>query len=192
MKKITFLFFLFLSTSFCIAQHSQKTFVFSPKSELNIKGSSNVNNFQCLFETQKLNQFPVAYNKSKDVIRLNRATLVLPNNHFDCGGRGINKDFHSLLQTQKYPEIQLTLKQIKRKPNVSNSVEAVVDIKIAGKTKSYVLDARYNQKNELNIFGKLKLSLNDFGLTAPKKLMGLIVVSDQIEIDFNLFVTEKS
>lgn len=191
MKTIQIILLLLLSTSLSIAQQTKKTIVFSPKSELNIAGSSNVNNFQCLFETKKLNQFPISYNKIQNEIHFHQATLILPNTHFDCGGRGINRDFHSLIQTNIHPEIQLTLKRIKPKSNRNNIVEVLVDIKIAGKTNSYKLDARFDRNGHMNIDGKLKLNLNDFDLKAPKKLLGMIVISDQVEIDFNLFISEK-
>ena len=194
MKTITYILIFILSTSFVNQpNNNDKTIIISPKSELNIVGSSNVSDFQCLFEFQNRNQaLPVNFEETKGEIHFNRATLVLKNSNFDCGGRAINKDFHALLKTEKHPQIFLSLKKIKRKPNTKNVVEALVEIKIAGKSKHYTLNAKVNQKDELNILGNLKLNINDFNLEAPKKMMGLIVVSEKIEINFNLVIEEKN
>lgn len=195
MRTITFLIIFALSSTLAQmvqAQHN-KTIVISPKSELNIVGSSNVNDFQCLFGfNNKRQSLPVSFQEANNGIIFNKATLSLKNTSFDCGGRAINRDFHSLLKSEQHPEIILRLKKLNKKSQSKNLVEALVEIHIAGKSKAYVLNAKVNQKDELHILGNLKLNIKDFGLETPKKMMGLIVVSEQIEINFNLIVEQKT
>jgi hypothetical protein len=45
----------------------------------------------------------------------------------------------------------------------------------------------YNQNNG-NVKGQLKLNIKDFKLKSPKKLLGMVVVNDNVEISFNLFL----
>jgi|SRR5690554_2020689 len=190
MKTFLFLAFSFLMVPFAsipvLAQ--EKTIFLSPKSELRIIGSSNVNTFKCVFNVENLKKpLEIAYRKGDDVVFFQRATLVLKNSFFDCGGTGINKDFHELLRTKKHPEILLTLKEINRDATGENKLKAVVEIQIAGVSRSYSVMVQADHRDRLHVNGGLKLDITDFNLEAPKKMMGLIVVSEKIEIVFNLF-----
>lgn len=171
---------------------SHKTIFISPKSELEIVGSTNVSTFTCSFNVQNLNKpLRIGYWEGKDLIRFQKSTLVLDNSFFDCGGKGINKDFHILLRTRAYPQILLTLKEIKKKAIAGNKVEALIEIQIAGVNRSYVVEVDAKQEDDLHLNGQLKLNITDFNLEAPKKILGLIVVSEEIEILFKLIVVEE-
>lgn len=194
MRTITYFILFILSTSFAtlISVDTNKVIVINPKSELDIVGSSNVNNFKCLFKIENLNKpLSISYRESKHSIHFKKATLVLENTFFDCGGKAINKDFHQLLKTDKNPQILLTLKEIKKKQHAQNTVEALVQIHIAGQTKDYIIETQINQNEDLFIKGRLKLNIKDFDLKAPKKMLGLVVVSDEIEIIFNLIIEDQ-
>lgn len=192
----TFLsFILFVSlSSFCPLnmEIGHKTIFISPQSELEIVGSSNVTNFKCLFNIKNLDRpLRIGYTVGDDVIYFHKSTLILENSHFDCGGKGINKDFNDLLRTKEYPQILLTLKEINKKSIASNKVKALVEIQIAGISQMYQVDVHAKQKENLHIDGKLKLNITDFNLEAPKKMLGMIVVSEEIEIVFNLILEEQ-
>ncbi len=116
--------------------------------------------------------------------------LVLENSGFDCGGKGINRDFHGLLQSDIYPRIILRLKEIKLKPHKKNTADAIIEIEIAGIKNSYHMETEFQNEQDWHISGKLKLNINKFNLKAPKKMLGLIVVSDEIEIIFKLVIKE--
>lgn len=195
MKKFVFLALSFLMVSFGnipIEKH-EKTIFINPKSELKIIGSSNVNTFKCVFNVENLDKaLEISYIEHNSVIRFQRSTLVLKNSFFDCGGNGINRDFHELLKTKEHPQILLTLKEIEKEANSENKLKALVEIQIAGVSRSYYVAVQADQKDSLHISGGLKLNITDVDLEAPKKMMGLIVVSENIEIVFNLFLENAS
>ncbi|HLW33152.1 MAG TPA: YceI family protein [Aequorivita sp.] len=186
------LFLLLVSFTNTSTVNKHKTIFISPKSELEIVGSTNVSTFTCLFNVKNLNKpLRIDYWEGDDLIRFQKSTLVLDNTFFDCGGKGINKDFHDLLKTKVYPQILLTLKEIKKKAIADNKVEALVEIQIAGISRSYIVDVEAKQEGDLHLNGNLKLNITDFNLEAPKKILGLIVVSEEIEIIFKLIVGEE-
>ncbi|HUH28114.1 YceI family protein [Gelidibacter sp.] len=194
MKRFLFIlpFLILVSFSKINTVKNSKTVRITPKSELQINGTSNVKDFTCEYEIQNLNKpIRIHYEKEQDIIKFEKSVIILENNGFDCGGKGINKDFHGLLQSDIYPRISLTLKQINLKSDKKNMADALIDIEIAGLTKSYHMETTFQNMENWLISGKLKLNIKDFKLEAPKKMFGLVVVSDEIEISFKLVVEES-
>lgn len=193
MKRLLLIFPFFILVSFSQVNpvKNSKTVRITPKSELEINGTSNVKDFTCAYNIKNLNEpIRIHYEEKKDLITFKESVLILENAGFDCGGRGINKDFHGLLQSHSYPQITLSLKEIKLRPHKRNSADALIAIKIAGMTRSYHMETTFQYDEDWFISGKLKLNIKDFNLEAPTKMLGLIVVSEEIEIQFNLVVEE--
>jgi hypothetical protein len=186
MKKLKLLILL-LCPVILMAQNGfeEKQIQILPDSELIITGDTNIKPFLCDFDTRKLERKQkIRYKKQGEKIIFKNTVLRLDNQYFDCGHRAINRDFHELLQTEKYPEILLELKEIILKsPELAH---AVADITIAGKTNTYTLPVVISNSSGESFVGKLKLDINDFNLKPPKKFLGLIVVKEDIEISFNL------
>ncbi len=184
-------FLLYCSTFMCCLNgFAQDDFIamkikILPSSQLSITGDTNISQFECVFNTLYLEDFrEVAYRRNGDAINFKNAILFLKNEGFDCGNKVINKDFHALLNTKKYPKITLELTEIKI--NKGKRGEAYVKIAIAGKEKKYRFPVDIISAPLDRFIGKLKLDIRDFNLEAPKKMFGLIVIKDEIEIDFEL------
>ena len=189
MKNVLLLVILFCS-AFTNAQNNfqNKTVTILPESKLFIKGDTNIKEFECVFDTgylQKENQIKYIIDEPKH-IRFKNAVLSLNTQGFDCGSRAINKDFHELIQSEKYPQILIELLEVRlQKPG---SVNAVVNITIAGTRREHTFPVEFTEGNVTNISGNLLLDIKDFKLEPPKKLFGMIVVKDEIEINFDLKV----
>ncbi|GGW30753.1 hypothetical protein GCM10007383_14970 [Arenibacter certesii] len=152
-----------------------------------ISGTTNVNTFSCDFDMDRLEKsVPIYYEKVGGKYIFKKATLVLNNSGFNCGSKGINSDFHELLQSEAYPQIVLKLKQIEGNLYNDSPINVTVDIKISGHTNSYTIPVNLSEGGLSSVSGTLNLSLGDFKLKAPKKMLGLIVVHDTISIDFDL------
>lgn len=193
MKKILLVLLFLVLVSFAKTNlaKSSKSVLITTQSELNINGTSNITDFKCRYNIKNLGSpIRIHYEKNNDVVRFENSMLILENSGFDCGGKGINRDFHGLLQSDVYPEIILRLKEIKLKPNKNNLADALVEIEIAGIKNSYQMETEFKNDEDWHIAGQLKLNINKFNLKAPKKMLGLIVVSDEIEISFKLVIKE--
>lgn len=161
------------------------------ESSLLVKGTTNVNTFTCRFNINKFkNPIPVIYYLEGDKISFNKTALILDNNCFDCGGKGINSDFQKILKSDEHPQIFLFLKEISQIEN-GKDVYTSIDIQMAGLTKNFKVPVKIKKNNNLVITGDLALKLSDFNLETPKKLFGLISVNDKIEIFFELAVKEN-
>ncbi|WP_027136996.1 YceI family protein [Gaetbulibacter saemankumensis] len=194
MKRVLLLIIVFLSLAFTNKDHAKltKTHVrVASGSFLQVKGNSNVNSFKCVYDTNKFQELiPVHYRVKNNEIEFHKTALVLETKFFDCGSRVINNDFQKLLKSKEYPKISLILQEISFLEN-EEILNAQVDIKIAGITNTYSMPVQVNKHKELHINGDLKLQLSDFQLVAPKKLFGLVVIDNEIEIDFKLVVREN-
>jgi hypothetical protein len=161
----------------------------SPASSLIIRGESNVNKFQCSYDVSQFSDsFEINFTADKTRLQFSNAELNLKNVFFNCGHKAINKDFHRLLKTDEYPSIQLELLSAEGEPN-SSILHTKLNITISGVSKVYELPVEVdNTQKAVMVCGKLPIDINDFKLSPPKKLLGIIKVSNKIEIDFNLEV----
>lgn len=187
MNRIILYFLVFVISMNAWSQDNfvAKTIQILENSELSITGDTNISGFGCEFNTFYLEAYnDILYDKIGDKLIFKNAILSLKNEGFDCGNRGINKDFHSLLNTKEYPKITLELTEI----NLAGGDKSVacVKITIAGKEKVYVVPIAIIAAPSPRFIGKLKLDIRDFDLKPPKKMLGLIVINEEIEIDFNL------
>ncbi len=167
----------------------QREVLITKESFLYIKGTSNINTFTCVYDAATLSRkVIVSFTQNNNATHYKNVKLQLRNSGFNCGNRGINNDFHDLLKTDAYPNIHFELLQTVDK---GNTIEALVAIEIAGIERRYTVPVETN--GELApIEGLLCINITDFGLTPPKKMMGMIVVREDIEIvfGFDLKVTD--
>ncbi|MCA0153349.1 YceI family protein [Winogradskyella vincentii] len=185
-----YLFLLFIALSFSTFKTPEvinSTIQVYEGSYIKIKGTSNVNEFDCVMNMVTLSDsLLVSYSESNIALEFDNTELVIPNKYFNCGGRMINKDFHRLLNTDRYPDIKLKLKKVLKPSNLNECVEADLDVEICGVKNSFVVPVTVNTDDRIRIQGIMSININDFKLEPPKKLLGVIKVSPVIEIDFQL------
>lgn len=155
------------------------------KSEVSIKGKSNVNSFECKYNPNFIeNDLQVSIARNNNKIVLEGAKLSIKSTGFDCAHKMITKDFKTILKAEEYPHIVLNVKEIN---TIKENITARLNVTIAGIDKEYLVPVSYNQ-NTNNVKGQLRLDIKDFKLKSPKKLLGMIVVNDKVDIIFNLFL----
>ncbi|RAV29065.1 YceI family protein [Sinomicrobium soli] len=189
MRTISGISILFILVLFCSGMpfREQKVLItIGEESRLYLKGYSNVRNFTCTYDRELLAEaVPVVFYREGKRLLFKKAGLLLENRGFDCGGRGINRDFHGLLKTDEYPEIKLVLKEII--PEKEN-IHARVSMTIGGEQRDYTVPVTLENGRALKCSGILPLNIRDFGLQPPKKMLGIIVVDEKIDIYFDLFL----
>lgn len=189
MKKLLLVVMLLFTGAFTNAQngfHEKKVTVL-PSSKLAINGDTNINKFGCDFDTAYLKEAQKVYYSRKDsIMNFTGAVLILNNQGFDCGNKGINQDFHDLIKSEEYPEIHLEIGKVKLRTKTFGV--ATICITMAGKQKFYEVPINIKDGEISQFQGELELNIKDFDLEPPKKLFGIIVVKDEIEISFDLKV----
>lgn len=190
MRRVVFIVFILAALAFTNKDTAvnNTSVVVSSKSTLVVKGTTNVNSFSCVFDSKRLkNPVSVTYFSNGDKFKFKETALVLDNGCFDCGGKGINRDFQKILKSESYPQIKLILKETSSLEDKDN-VQTLVDVEIAGIKREYKIPVTVKKNTGTLISGGLKIRLSDYNLEQPKKMFGLITVDNEITIDFNLVV----
>lgn len=192
MKRILIFITVLTTLAFTDSFVGSTSVIIAPNSKLLINVKTNVNSFKCQYDVLKLNKpIPITFKSHGKKISFEKTALILDNVNFDCGGPGINNDFKELLKTKTYPKIFIKLREINKDQNNEALIHALVDLEIAGVTKSYTVPIELKEEGTLFIKGVLALNIRDFNLEPPKKALGLIVVKDVIEINFELAVKQS-
>ena len=173
-------------------ESKESTVVLSSESYLKIKGKTNVSTFECQFDMATISEaISISYKDYDERIQFEDTKLTLPNFEFNCGGKAINKDFNELLNTEEYPEITLKLKEISKAKIDTGLITAIIEITISNIVKTYTIPISIADNEGLHVSGVMPLDINDFNLTAPTKMLGMVKVSPEIEIQFSLKIKES-
>ena len=151
-------------------------FLFSNAQEnfVKINGSTNVNSFQCV--NSKFKNDGSVYSFSEK----NLPNIILKVTDFDCGNKMMTRDFQKILNAEKYPE--MTIKFIKFTKTQKNYI-AVVEVKMMNQSRRYNVEfAMENNK----MTGRKNVKFSDFNITPPKKMGGMIVVKNDLDLIFSL------
>lgn len=178
------------ATKSSFSKIENKTFkvAFLSDTELIIKGKTNVNRFQCAYDIRELSDsLKITYSEKKDTLSFTKASMALHNLYFNCGNSSINEDFNKLLKTDEHPAITINLLSVSKTAEASE-VLAKVQIVICNIKKIYHIPIQVDKSDGITVSGRLQIDINHFDLKAPKKAMGMIKVSNEIEIDFSLKV----
>ena len=158
---------LYLLFSLCFFfSNAQENFV-------KINGNTNVSSFQC---TNNKFKNDGAYSFTEKSL----PNIILKVTDFDCGNKMMTKDFQKILNAEKYPE--MTIKFIKFTKTQQNFI-AVVEVKMMNQSR------RYNVEFELEnnkMIGRKNVKFSDFNIIPPKKMGGMIVVKDDLDLTFSL------
>lgn len=165
----------------------------APNSKLFITGKTNVGSFTCSFDVSNLDSPTTVFLEIIDNdLYFHDTDLNLKASCFDCGNKMMNNDFAKLLDAKNYPKIILELRKLVLDDFDGNDAKAHMDINIAGVKNSYIVPISLVGIKEMVIKGQLEINICDFGLQPPKKMMGLIVVDEVIQINIELKIKEYS
>ncbi len=182
MKFLVYIQFVLVVLIFHISTYKSAKVDILSTSHIAIQGSTNVNSFSCIYKNEiQLSDNVVNYFIEESQIKLKDTELLLSTSAFDCGNKGMNKDFKSLLNAEKYENIKIKVLSII--PD-NDCVYVIADIKISGFTKEYKFIV--NASDDGSFKGSLDLNICDFGMKPPTKMLGLVKVDETITIDFDV------
>ena len=113
MKPLLFFQIIFLFNFVGFAQNGTNNRIIKilPDSKLTITGDTNISEFACAFNSQMIpSTRKVNMKEVGSELHFENAILKLDNTGFDCGSKGIKKDFHALIKSAEYPELSRELK----------------------------------------------------------------------------------
>ncbi len=139
---------------------------------LQINGSTNINNFKCINKTFKT--------PSGNSFNGKLPSYNVQVNEFDCFNKIMTKDFQKTLSSDKYPYLSIKILKFTKSLNAYN---AVVEVLMMNRSKNYnVIFTLENGK----YVGKKNVKFSEFTIQPPKKMGGMIVVRDDLNLTFSL------
>jgi len=193
LRFIPVLIFLALPLNTLTAQitYDIKTTFLSDNSELTIKGTSNVTDFECEYEgsfDRDTLQHSIQFDEKS--YRISGDTLKLLINSFECGKRGINRDLRKTLKSSVFPTIDIVPLSFSKNEQLLNQM--YVSISIAGAVNNYELffESDTASSSSYRVKGEQLLKMTDFNIDPPRALLGLIKVDDELMILFDIMLKQ--
>lgn len=184
--------FLFVFLFHSEALHEKEKWLVEESSTLIIEGSSNVNEFTCQVEGRmREDTLTIDYDESSGTIDFIKNEVLINTRAFDCQNSMITADLKKTLNADRYPFITLKFLSLE-KPAFRNfssqKVKGTISLNIAGKTRKYIILYQMTPRTDgtLLLKGDQLININDFNLSTPGKLMGLIKVNEEIEVNFTM------
>jgi len=157
---------------------------------LHIRGVSNVNQFSFLY-----NSVPKINPKNEptgDTMEIN-----IPIREFDASNPMMYKDFLELMKENEFPRITVSFSRKQLETAIRDDSEPCPEVRIiiAGISKTYMVDCQVEKcSGNYYLKGNEVVRLSDFKLKPPSRLLGLVRVSNEIDVNFGFIIifTENS
>ena len=169
-------------------------FIVQPTSQLVVSGKTNVNSFQCVSlytgnDTLVLREGGIG---AKPVFE--KGMVALKAAAFDCGMKVMTSDFAKTIKATEYPTITIYFISFERTPvytNLKDQFKGKLKISLGGITKPFDVDCTIEVKSDglIHLKGGRNFVFKDFNLEAPTRMMGLVRVDENLEVNFHLVLT---
>ena len=163
----------------------------SNNSLLVLKGTTNMNSFECFSAAADSRGYILAdASLSENKVGFTGADILVKVESFDCKNAFITRDMHNALGSSTNPGIEIKLLDAIIGDtdwySQQGSVMANILITLNGrsKTKELVIDwQRYGF--EYSFEGSAELSMTEFDIDPPSPALGIVKVNDNITVSFN-------
>jgi hypothetical protein len=102
---------------------------------------------------------------------------------------GLDKNMHNALKAAEHPDITFKLLRFENKPAPGTGLRAIGVLRVAGVDRQVAIDITGERKDAaLIVKGTLALLMTDFGIAAPKAMMGMLKTDPKVTITFEVAV----
>ncbi|NWJ53436.1 MAG: hypothetical protein HXX14_21565 [Bacteroidetes bacterium] len=193
MKQLTVLLLLFFIFTQSVSAQTFFSVDLQKNSSLTINGSTNLLSFKLFQNGEKLSRrnLTISTSRNQNKVFLSQNQLSLAVKNFSSDNRIALNEFLKLLKSDTYPTLQVQLNYLDMQTStekvVSTNGNAFVNITITGVTKQFSIPISTIHEGDLyTVDGEKKMSIREFGLVPPVKMMGLVKVSEWITVNFHM------
>jgi hypothetical protein len=162
-------------------------------SSITINGSTNLINFQLNQSGENLpnRNFTLSGNQVQNKFILGEHTIALAVKRFTSDNIMALRDFLKLIKAKEFPTIQIHILSLETTAEIekeqSGKAMACVNLCITGVNKQYLtpIDTKHSG-DQFRLKGTKHINIRDFGLTPPSGMLGLLKVSEWIDIHFDI------
>jgi len=155
-----------------------------------ISGRTNVNQFELNYAASQSGTDPSGFKFSVRNDSLSGSFLI-PVASFTSRPEKVRDDFLILTNAARNPYITIKLIQGVPLPVSQHYADLPVSIKMAGTSKDYHINCLLKRidHEHLLLEGNQTVRLSDYGIDPPVKMVGLIRVEDELNINFSIIFT---
>lgn len=166
-------------------------FIVQPTSKVVIHGKTNVNSFQCSSARYCASDTLVLQEGGATKPQFIKGFVGLEAAGFDCGLALMTADFSKTIKVKQYPIIGIEFKSFERQPNFGCAEEkfkGVMTVHLTGVSKTVVVDCTLETTPTglFHLKGAKFFKFADFNLIPPKRMMGMVSVQEDIQVQFHL------
>lgn len=169
----------------------------SNNSWLVLKGTTNINSFECLSAAANSRGYILAdASLSENKIGFTGADILVNLESFDCKNALITRDMHNALGGSTNPGIEIKLLDAIigdtdwHSQNGCVMANVLITLNGISKTKELIIDwQRYGF--EYRFEGTAELSMTEFDIDPPSPALGMVKVNDSITVSFNYNVKSE-
>ena len=174
-------------------QRFQVSYTIEPQSNLYIKGTTNINSFECVsLDAFRVQHLKGTYDPSTRKATFSGATLKLQVKKLDCDNSKMNKDLCEALNEEVYPTIIVSLHAASlTSPSLGTSTtditaDATLEISGVKRKVQFQTKGRRLADDAYQFTAEKTILMSDFGVDPPTALFGLIKVDDEIAIHLDI------
>lgn len=172
-----------------LAQEAARPPVTLTSATVSLAGTSNIHDYTASTTTVRVTRLQVASGHAGDLLTalskpgtLQAFEIAIPAASLHSTKDGLDKNMHKALKVKEYPDIVFRLSRLEPK---GAALRAVGTLRIAGVEKEIGLDLATTVKNgSLVVTGSVDLLMTDFGIPAPKAMMGMLRTDPKVTISF--------
>lgn len=166
-------------------------FIVQPESQLIISGKTNVNSFQCASTYCGRDTLILREGGPSGKPFFEKGYVGLDASAFDCGLQLMTNDFSKTIKAKDYPSIVIDFVSFERVPIYGCNEERFkgkMKISLGGVTNSFDVDCSIEAKSNglIHLKGGRNFVFSDFKLQAPTRMMGMVKVSESLDVNFHL------
>jgi hypothetical protein len=161
-------------------------------SRLIIEGKTNINSYNCAIPRYIGKDTLVLHEGGRNVRPVFvKGEVSLDARSFDCGIAPMTADFRKTINSKTHPVILIDFISFERAPSYKSGEEkfkSVVRISLAGVSKLFEMDCSIatTPAGLIHLKGGRQFLFADFNLEAPKHMLGLVKVDQQLRVGFHL------
>jgi polyisoprenoid-binding protein YceI len=187
----TSLSFFYFATSLAAltTAEAQVTYKVSPKSTLQISGTSTLSDWVVKSET--LSGEMLYSGTTKTSIR--QASVVLDVSTIKSEkGEAMDNKIYKALKSDEHPQISFVLSSpVATSLKDEKKLSVTGDVTLAGVKRPMTFDLVVsNADNAVHLKGSKSLKLSEFEIEPPTAMFGQIVIGDEIKIDLDLYLNK--
>jgi len=194
MSRYVFTVLILMLISLQVAGQEYHIYI-NPNSKVVVFGSTNVNQFSFKYTEIISIEKPVHMNLLKGILKLSDCNIDLKVKAFDSGNGLMNKDFRTMMKEEKNPFITVELLSITpvwKEDGSWKDGKVDIEVEINEIKKRYTVKCTVENPGSLLIHGQQKMLLTDFNLVPPSRMMGMVKVSELVELNLALrFATDR-